>query len=100
MEKKYIKLYDLPRGTKFQVMQEGCSIMVTTLEGRRAAGIIQHSKRRDLKVGEIIEWDHQAYLGSDTGPGTPWFKIPGEGRGAFWPNDWGNIKMGVLKQVQ
>lgn len=100
MEKKYIQLYNLPRGTKFKVIQEGCSISITSFEGKGAAGVIEHGRCRKLEVGEIIEWDHQAYLGSDPGPGTPWFRIANEGRGSFWPNDWGNVKVGVLERVE
>lgn len=99
-KKEFLKLYDLPRGTKFEVLTDDCSVTITTFEGRGAAGVIEHGRSHKLKKGDIILWDHQAYLGSDPGPGNPWFTVPGVGRGAFYPNDWGQVETKHLKRIE
>ncbi|MFW6029070.1 MAG: hypothetical protein ACOCRO_02320 [Halanaerobiales bacterium] len=87
-----LSIYDMKKGDKFRVKSNDCHISKVEFVSQGAAGAYEKNAGNiTLKPGDIIEFDHVAYLGSDPGPGVPWFIKPGEGRGEFWPNDWGSI---------
>ena len=95
-----IRISNIKKGDKFVIQNNKCRIDIKEFIGHGSAGIVEKSAGTiKLEPGDIIEFEHVAYLGSDPGPGVPWFKKTGKGRGGFWPNDWGTISTNDIKPL-